>query len=68
MAQKQGRLPKIVVPVHLCGTPCDMEAIYALSQRYGFFIIEDASHAIGARYRNGPVGNCQFSDITVFSF
>ena len=68
VAQKQGRLPKIVVPVHLCGTPCDMEAIYALSQRYGFFIIEDASHAIGARYRNGPVGNCQFSDITVFSF
>lgn len=68
IAEREGRLPKIVVPVHLCGRPCDMEAIYALSQRYGFKIIEDASHAIGARYGNEPVGNCRYSDITVFSF
>lgn len=67
-AEKEGKLPKIVVPVHLCGTSCDMQAIHALSQRYGFHIIEDASHAIGARYRDELVGNCRYSDITVFSF
>lgn len=68
VAEREGRLPKIVVPVHLCGTPCDMQAIHALAQRYGFKIIEDASHAIGARYCNEPVGNCRYSDVTVFSF
>jgi len=68
IAESEGRLPKIVVPVHLCGRSCDMYAIHALSQRYGFKIIEDASHAIGARYRSEPVGNCRYSDITVFSF
>ena len=68
VAEKEGRLPKVVVPVHLCGTSCDMQAIHALGQRYGFKIIEDASHAIGARYRDEPVGNCRYSDITVFSF
>ncbi len=68
IAEREGRLPKIVVPVHLCGRSCDMQAIHALSQRYGFRIIEDASHAIGARYRNEPVGSCRYSDITVFSF
>jgi UDP-4-amino-4,6-dideoxy-N-acetyl-beta-L-altrosamine transaminase len=67
-AEKEGKPPKIVVPVHLCGTSCDMQAIHALSQRYGFHIIEDASHAIGARYRDELVGNCGYSDITVFSF
>jgi UDP-4-amino-4,6-dideoxy-N-acetyl-beta-L-altrosamine transaminase len=67
-AQASGTLPKIVVPVHLSGLPCDMAAIHALSIRYGFRIIEDASHAIGARYGQAPVGNCQYSDITVFSF
>ena len=67
-AEKEGRLPKIIVPVHLCGQPCDMQAIHALSQRFGFRIIEDASHAIGARYRSEAVGNCRYSDITVFSF
>jgi UDP-4-amino-4,6-dideoxy-N-acetyl-beta-L-altrosamine transaminase len=67
-AEKAGILPKIVVPVHLCGLPCDMEAIHALSRRYGFRIIEDASHAIGARYRDERVGSCRFSDITIFSF
>lgn len=67
-AETQGRLPKLVIPVHLCGQPCDMEAIYALSQRYGFRIVEDASHAIGGKYKSEPVGNCRYSDITVFSF
>jgi len=67
-AEKTGTLPKIVVPVHLCGQPCDMAGIHALSEKYGFKIIEDASHAIGARYRGEPVGNCRYSDITVFSF
>ena len=67
-AEKTGRLPKVVIPVHLCGQPCDMEAIYRLSKQYGFNIIEDASHAIGGRYKNEHVGNCQYSSITVFSF
>jgi UDP-4-amino-4,6-dideoxy-N-acetyl-beta-L-altrosamine transaminase len=67
-AKGQGRLPKVVIPVHLCGQSCDMQAIHALSREYGFSIIEDASHAIGAQYKDRPVGNCQFSDITVFSF
>jgi len=67
-AEKIGKLPKVVIPVHLCGQPCDMAEIYALSQRYGFKIIEDASHAIGGKYKNQPIGNCRYSDITVFSF
>ncbi len=67
-AQKIGKLPKVVIPVHLCGQSCDMAAIHALGQQYGFKIIEDASHAIGGTYRREPVGNCRFSDITVFSF
>ncbi|MDK4679997.1 UDP-4-amino-4,6-dideoxy-N-acetyl-beta-L-altrosamine transaminase [Kingella negevensis] len=67
-AKISGSLPKIIVPVHLCGEPCDMQKIHALSKEYGFKIIEDASHAIGARYQNGYVGNCEYSDITVFSF
>lgn len=67
-AKRQGRLPKIVVPVHLCGQPCDMEAIQTLAQRYGFKIIEDASHAIGGKYQGEPIGSCRYSDITVFSF
>jgi len=68
VAEREGRLPKIVVPVHMCGQPCDMQAIHALSLKYGFKIIEDASHAIGARYQGEPVGNCKYSDLTVFSF
>jgi UDP-4-amino-4,6-dideoxy-N-acetyl-beta-L-altrosamine transaminase len=67
-AEREGKLPKVVVPVHLCGQPCDMQAIHALAQRYGFKIIEDASHAIGGKYRGEPIGNCRYSDITVFSF
>lgn len=67
-AEREGQLPKIVVPVHFAGQSCDMKAIHALAVKYGFKIIEDASHAIGGRYLDVPIGNCQFSDITVFSF
>jgi UDP-4-amino-4,6-dideoxy-N-acetyl-beta-L-altrosamine transaminase len=67
-AERTGRLPKVVIPVHLCGQPCEMAAAHALSKKYGFRIIEDASHAIGGRYRGEPIGNCRYSDITVFSF
>jgi UDP-4-amino-4,6-dideoxy-N-acetyl-beta-L-altrosamine transaminase len=67
-AEQEGRLPKVVIPVHLCGQPCDMAGIHALSRQYGFKIIEDASHAIGGKYRDEPIGNGRYSDITVFSF
>jgi UDP-4-amino-4,6-dideoxy-N-acetyl-beta-L-altrosamine transaminase len=67
-AERMGKLPKVVVPVHLCGQPCDMRAIHALAKRYGFKVIEDASHAIGGQYQSEFIGNCRFSDITVFSF
>lgn len=67
-AEENGSLPKVVIPVHLCGQPCDMARIYALGQQYGFKIIEDASHAIGGKYKGEPIGNCRYSDITVFSF
>ena len=67
-AEKSGCLPKVVIPVHLCGQPCDMAGIYALSQQYGFKVIEDASHAIGGKYKDEPIGNGRYSDITVFSF
>ena len=68
LAKANHTLPKIVIPVHFAGEPCDMAAIYALSQQYGFKIIEDASHAIGGSYQQKPIGSCQYSDITVFSF
>lgn len=68
VSEKAGKLPKVVIPVHFCGQACDMAGIYALSQQYGFKIIEDASHAIGGKYKNEPIGNCRYSDITVFSF
>lgn len=67
-AERTGTLPKIVVPVHYAGQACEMQRIAALSQRYGFRVIEDASHAIGGRYRDEPIGNGRYSDITVFSF
>ncbi len=67
-AEEKGVLPKVLVAVHLCGQPCEMELIYTLSKRFNFRIIEDASHAIGGRYKNEPIGNCRYSDITVFSF
>ena len=67
-AKKNNTLPKVVIPVHLCGQSCNMEGIHQLSLEYGFKIIEDASHAIGAKYKGEQVGNCKYSDITVFSF
>ena len=67
-AQKIKKLPKVLIPVHFSGQPCDMAAIYKLSKKYGFKIIEDASHAIGGKYKDAPIGNCHFSDITIFSF
>lgn len=67
-AAQKGILPKVVVPVHLTGSSCDMAAIGSMAERYGFAVLEDASHAIGGRYQGEPVGNCRHSDITVFSF
>lgn len=67
-AERDGKLPKIVVPVALCGQSCDMKSIKKLSEKYGFRILEDASHAIGARYAGSYVGSGEFSDISVFSF
>ncbi len=67
-AKKSGTLPKVVVPVHFAGQPTDQEAIAQLGREYGFKIIEDASHSIGARRHNEWVGNCRWSDITIFSF
>lgn len=67
-AAKIGQLPKVVIPVHLAGRSCDMKRIKELSIEYGFRIIEDASHAIGGKYYDEPIGSCKYSDITVFSF
>ena len=67
-AKAKGKLPKVVIPVHLSGQSCEMDKIHALSKQYGFKIIEDASHAIGSAYKSKPVGNCEYSDIAVFSF
>ena len=67
-ARKDNRLPKVVVAVHLCGQPCDMETIAALAQEYDFKVIEDASHAIGGKYKDEFIGSGRYSDITVFSF
>lgn len=68
LAEKAGCLPKVVIPVHLCGQPCDLVGLRKLADRYAFKIIEDASHAVGGRYRGETMGNCAYSDITVFSF
>jgi len=67
-AESEGKLPKVVIPVHFSGRSADMRQIKSLSERFGFSIIEDASHAIGASYEGLPVGSCTFSDIVVFSF
>ena len=67
-ARVAGRLPKVVIPVHMCGQPCDMAGIHVLAQEYGFRIIEDASHAIGARHKGERIGSGRYSDITIFSF
>jgi UDP-4-amino-4,6-dideoxy-N-acetyl-beta-L-altrosamine transaminase len=68
LAEQEGKLPKIIIPVHMTGQPCDMKAIHTLSRRFNFKIIEDASHAIGGKYLDQPIGNSLYSDITVFSF
>ncbi|MCL9822986.1 UDP-4-amino-4,6-dideoxy-N-acetyl-beta-L-altrosamine transaminase [Helicobacter colisuis] len=65
---KKSKLPKVLVAVHFAGQSCEMERIWQLSQKYGFKIVEDASHALGGKYRTYPIGNCRFSDIVVFSF
>jgi UDP-4-amino-4,6-dideoxy-N-acetyl-beta-L-altrosamine transaminase len=67
-AEAQGRLPKVIVPVHFAGQSCDMQRIRALADRYGFRIVEDAAHAIGGKYLGMPMGGCRYSDIAVFSF
>ena len=68
IAETNGKLPKVVIPVHLAGQSCEMEEISILAKKYGFKVIEDASHGIGGKYKGLPIGNCKFSDITVFSF
>lgn len=68
LAKQQNKLPKVIIPVHLAGHSCDMQAIHQLAQQYQFSIIEDASHAIGGTYLHSPIGHCQFSDICIFSF
>jgi UDP-4-amino-4,6-dideoxy-N-acetyl-beta-L-altrosamine transaminase len=67
-AERDGTLPKVLIPVHFAGAPCEMEAIAALCRRYGVAIVEDASHGIGGRYAGEPLGACTYSDMTVFSF
>lgn len=68
LAETKGCLPKVLIPVHMTGQSCEMSEIFELSKKYGFKIIEDASHAIGGKYLNNPIGCCKYSDITVFSF
>lgn len=68
LAEKTGKLPKVVIPVHFAGQSCQMDRIRELSARYGFSVIEDASHAIGGKYKGHKIGSCVFSDMTVFSF
>ncbi|OQR26974.1 UDP-4-amino-4,6-dideoxy-N-acetyl-beta-L-altrosamine transaminase [Pseudomonas sp. Bc-h] len=67
-AEREGRLPKVLVAVAFSGQSCDMRAIAELSRRYGFVVIEDASHAVGASYAGRPVGCGEYADMTVFSF
>lgn len=68
VAEKAGKLPKVLVAVHLCGQSCEMALIHKLSNKYGFRVIEDASHAIGGKYKGEFIGTCRYSDITIFSF
>jgi len=68
ISEAENKLPKIIIPVHFAGQACNMKKIHSLSKKYGFKIIEDASHALGGSYLKKPIGSCQFSDITVFSF
>ena len=68
IAEREDKLPKVIVLVHMCGSSIDTKAVYELSKKFHFKIIEDASHAVGAKYRDLPVGSCKYSDICVFSF
>ena len=68
IARKKKKLPKVVIPVHFAGLPCEMKEIYKLSKKYKFKIVEDASHAVGAKYYGSKIGSCKYSDITIFSF
>lgn len=68
IAKKKNKLPKVIIPVHYAGLSCDMEKLFTLKKKYNFFIIEDASHALGGKYKNYKVGSCKYSDLTVFSF
>ena len=67
-AEKSNKLPKVIIPVHMGGQSCDMQSISLLAQQYGIKVIEDASHAIGGSYNSQKIGNCAYSDITIFSF
>tara|TARA_B110000003_G_scaffold261327_1_gene282926 strand:+ start:146 stop:1306 length:1161 start_codon:yes stop_codon:yes gene_type:complete len=67
-AKRENVLPKVIIPVHLTGQSCDMKKVHELSKEYGFYVIEDASHAIGGDYREKKVGSCKYSDICIFSF
>jgi UDP-4-amino-4,6-dideoxy-N-acetyl-beta-L-altrosamine transaminase len=68
VADREKKLPSVIIPVHFTGQPCDLREIHALASRYGVRIIEDASHAIGARYQDTVIGDCRYSDVTIFSF
>ena len=68
IAELNNKLPKIIIPVHLTGSSCNMKEIFKLSKKYNFKIIEDASHAIGGKYKDQYVGNCKYSSVCVFSF
>jgi len=68
ISKKNGTLPKVVIPVHFAGQPCEMGRIAELAKAYGFAVIEDASHAVGGRFQGANIGNCLFSEMTIFSF
>ncbi|MFM8814649.1 MAG: aminotransferase class I/II-fold pyridoxal phosphate-dependent enzyme, partial [Actinomycetes bacterium] len=68
LAQKSNRLPKVIIPGHMGGQSCDIQSIGLLAQHYGIRVIEDASHAVGGSYNSQRIGNCAYSDITIFSF
>jgi UDP-4-amino-4,6-dideoxy-N-acetyl-beta-L-altrosamine transaminase len=68
IANRNGKLPKVIIPVHMAGQACEMEKIKLLADNYGVKVIEDASHAIGGSYKGLHIGSCKYSDITVFSF
>lgn len=67
-AKQVGKLPKVVIPVDFAGQSCDMQKMRSLADEYGFYIIEDACHALGGKYQNKPIGSCQYADMTIFSF